>query len=39
MIMVTTGTVMPFRKGVPEPLKKNKIGKMCHNSEGMANLF
>jgi hypothetical protein len=28
MNMVTTGTVMPSRKEMPEPLKKNKIVKM-----------
>jgi hypothetical protein len=28
MNMVTTGTVMPSRKEMPEPLKKNKIGEM-----------
>jgi hypothetical protein len=28
MNMVTTGTVMPSRKEMPEPLKKNKILKM-----------
>jgi hypothetical protein len=28
MNMLTTGIVMPSRKEMPEPVKKNKIGKM-----------
>jgi hypothetical protein len=39
--VVTTGIVMPSRKEMSEPLKKNKIVKMKQgsHSERMTNLF